>query len=438
MTKEKIASKDSFARTQVVVFLYGSAGELDWILPILVYYSGIGFKVSIIYRTRHVVASVRNNQFLNQYLYSPEASFTLIETGGVFSEFFDKLSHKLYRAYVKLSIFNIPLLRYLFKTADSLFKNVFLTRLPRQLRDFRAKKHIMFGEFPSVKRPESVWLTETFSNSIFFYCPHSPHVYTKNLENNVSIGVTVLSGKSRFLLLGDPSDESILNQSYDFTGLTSVFTGHPKYSNQWLSEFQNASRAYRLKKNLDGKVKILIMSRGVGSYLNEAAHKILVEQTLTAIDKRFSNYELLVKKHPRETTSHWDNLAKINTSIEFTNSHILQAASTVDFAISFWTSGAMDCYAIGVPVIEFFDPNECPKQQVPKGDGYTTIYRELGLVRHANNDSELDEAITQLISCSSSETLTVTHPFYQKLTDRSNNWQDIIDKILIQHGLKSE
>ena len=28
----------------------------------------------------------------------------------------------------------------------------------------------------------------------------------------------------------------------------------------------------------------------------------------------------------------------------------------VDFVISFWSSGAMDCYELGVPVIELYDP----------------------------------------------------------------------------------
>lgn len=435
MAKTESLPKEPRENSGVVVFLYGSAGELDWILPVLVFLSGIGLKVSIICRTRHVVSSVQNNHFLSQYLYSPEAKFTVYDECGALSEFSDRVGHTLYRAYLKLSTFNLPLLRYLFIVADSFFKKIFLTRLPKQYRDFRDKKYIVFGEFPSLKRPESIWLTETFPNSIFFYYPHSPHVYTESLEVNDSLAAVRLSGQTRFLLLGDLSDEAILSKSHDFTGLTSVFIGHPKYSDQWLSEFQRASRAYRTTKNSDEKTRILIMSRGAGSYLDEAKHKILVEKTFSVLDKKFSNYELLVKKHPREMTSYWDDLAKINTSISFTNQHIFQAASSVDFAVSFWTSAAIDCYAIGVPVIEFFDPNECPKQQVPKGERHTTIYRELGLVRGANNDSELADAITQLVNCSPSDRLTVAHPFYKMLIGRSNNWETPLRKILAENGL---
>ena len=39
---------------QVVVFLSGSAGELDWILPILDYLSKLQFKIKIIFLSRHV------------------------------------------------------------------------------------------------------------------------------------------------------------------------------------------------------------------------------------------------------------------------------------------------------------------------------------------------------------------------------------------------
>ena len=36
----------------------------------------------------------------------------------------------------------------------------------------------------------------------------------------------------------------------------------------------------------------------------------------------------------------------------------MEIAKNVDFVISFWSSGAMDCNTLGVPVIEYFDPNQ--------------------------------------------------------------------------------
>ena len=85
------------------------------------------------------------------------------------------------------------------------------------------------------------------------------------------------------------------------------------------------------------------------------------------------------------------------SSISIIDNHIYDIASSVDFVISFWSSGAMDCHAMGVPVIELFDPNRYTKQQFLDGDNYTTIYRKLGVVFPANNKKDLEEVIENLI-----------------------------------------
>ena len=49
---------------KAVAFLSGSAGELDWILPILDHLSNLQFEIKIIYLTRHVKKSVDHNSLL--------------------------------------------------------------------------------------------------------------------------------------------------------------------------------------------------------------------------------------------------------------------------------------------------------------------------------------------------------------------------------------
>ena len=44
---------------QAVTFLSGSAGELDWMLPMLDYLSKLKFKIKIIYLSRHVQKKCR-------------------------------------------------------------------------------------------------------------------------------------------------------------------------------------------------------------------------------------------------------------------------------------------------------------------------------------------------------------------------------------------
>lgn len=426
---------DSVSATQVIVLLYGSAGELDWMAPIISYLSGIGFEVTIIYRTRRVLRSVKENEFLRELLMADDLNVKQIETGGLFSEFLDRFSHKLFRAYVKIDFLRYPVIKYINITIDKLFKFRFFVKLPKSIRLFPKGRHIIISEFPSVKRPESVWLSRGLSNSLFLYCPHSPHIYSEHLDVESDIVEGDLSLGSRFLLLGDPSDASVLQQSYDFGGLQYCFLGHPKYSKQWLHEFYAASTEYRLNNQGSEKTKILVISRGGGSYLSESAHRALVKDVFDVVNETFPLFELIVKKHPREISSYWDVLAVDNDSITISNRHVLQLASEVDFAISFWSSAAMDCYAIEVPVVEFFDPNEWQKQQIPKGEGYTTIYRELGLVRPANNKAELAVQLRDLVDSNFSEVLTEPHPRYQKLVDRSSNWRSKLDTLLAGHGI---
>ena len=132
--------------------------------------------------------------------------------------------------------------------------------------------------------------------------------------------------------------------------------------------------------------------------MDKQSHSNLVETTIDTINTRVPNYNLLIKKHPREVNSSWDDHLDKNTSIQIVDEHIMEIARRVDFVISFWSSGAMDCNTLGVPVIEYFDPNQNPKQQIPEGEGFTTIYRRLGIVFPANNERELGSMVSSLVS----------------------------------------
>ena len=110
----------------------------------------------------------------------------------------------------------------------------------------------------------------------------------------------------------------------------------------------------------------------------------------------------------------------------------------VDFVISFWSSGAMDCNTLGVPVIEYFDPNKHPKQQISEGEGFTTIYRKLGIVFPANNEIELGSMVTSLVESKTTKAKITPHSFYNDLMNKSNKWHKTIEKILLHHRLIDE
>ena len=95
----------------------------------------------------------------------------------------------------------------------------------------------------------------------------------------------------------------------------------------------------------------------------------------------------------------------------------------------------MDCRTLGVPVIEYFDPNKHPKQQVPEGDSYTTIYRKLGVVLSASNKEELDVAVSKVVNENYTIASDTPHSFYTELIASSNQWHEKIDEILLSSNL---
>ena len=134
-------------------------------------------------------------------------------------------------------------------------------------------------------------------------------------------------------------------------------------------------------------------------------------------------------------SSHWDKVNDDYKSVEIVNDHILQLATKVDFVITFWGSGAMDCFSLGVPVIEYWDPNKYSKDQLAEENHFTTIYRKLGIVIPANTEEELGVAISELIANDYKMLSGSLHPFFIDLMDRSNQWDKAIKKILLSNSL---
>jgi hypothetical protein len=420
-----------------ITFISGSAGELDWALPILDFLLNKGFNVKIIFLTRQARKNVEENRLLNDFIYQENSKVEVIICGGYLFEKIIRLGYLSYRIFRKLKLGKNPIINKIYSLYDKVFENLFMRRLPSDILHFKNEKYLFISEFPSLRRPRDIWLRQNFIRSTFFYCPHSPHIYAEELDRKYPEPDFIDVNKKFFLLLGHPGDYFIVNDGRELAApdLEKVFIGHPKYSNSWLHNHQEKAKKFRLAAPTRETTNILVISRGVGSYTDKQYQRNLVESTIKVIHSRFPNYNLLVKKHPREQNSHWDNILDDYSSIKIVNDHILQIASRVDFVISFWSSGAMDCFSLGVPTIEYFDPNKHPKQQVPEGDAYTTIYRKLGIVLPANNEEELRGAVSSLVSENYKMPSDRPHSFYSELITRSNQWDNAIEKILVSHNI---
>ena len=431
---------NSSSETQTAIaFISASAGELDWFLPILDNLLKKGFNIKIIFLTRHARLSVAKNRMLDDYISQQNTQLEVHLLGGYFFEKIERFAYLSHRISLKLKLDQKLIIKTICNFLNKIFKQYFVTSLPPGILKLKSKKCLFFSEYPSLRRPRDLWLKEDFDHALFFYCPHSPHIYTEDLDTKYPDTQFKNFSSKHFLLLGHPSDYPIINDGRELAALDleRVFIGHPKYSNSWLYDLREKSQTFRSSLPLRNEINILILSRGSGSYIDDASHAQLVDTAISAIHDQTANYNLFVKKHPREQYSHWDVIAKEYPSITIINDHIMNIATTVDYVISFWGSGAMDCYALGVPVIELFDPNKHSKQQVPVKSGFTSIYRLLGVALPANNLEELVSAISSLKSNNYELPSHGPHSFYSDLINRSNEWNSQIDKILISHNLIS-
>ena len=82
--KEKLDKSDK--GQTAITFISGSAGELDWILPILDFLLNKGFKIKIIFLTRHARKSVEENRMLNDFICQENSKVEVILCGGYFFE----------------------------------------------------------------------------------------------------------------------------------------------------------------------------------------------------------------------------------------------------------------------------------------------------------------------------------------------------------------
>ncbi len=420
-----------------IVFISGSAGELDWILPILNFLLEKNFCIKIIFLSRHALKSVKENSMCNDFINQKNNNVEVIINGGYLFEKIEHIGYLSYRIFLKLKLDKIFLTKTIYSFYEYFFKIIFMKCLPSEISKFKDKKYLFISEFPSLRRPRNNWIKNKFKKSIFFYCPHSPHIYTQELDRIYEEKSEINYNKQSFLLLGHPGDYHAINDEKEMASedIEKLFIGHPKYSKDWVQNLKKEVRDFRNSFKSRKKINILLLSRGYGSYLDEKSHTHLVNSSVSTIEELIPNYNLYVKKHPRETHSHWDVITKNHSSIEISNKHIMELATKANFIISFWGSGAMDCFLLGVPIIEYWNPEKNYKQQVLENGSYTTIYKKLGIIFPAKNEKELKKAIIKVMESNFEIKSVKPHLFFSDLINRSNTWKIIFEKIIVTHGL---
>ena len=217
-----------------ITFLSGSAGELDWVLPILDDLSLKGFTNHICCLTPAVHDSINKNKLLREYINTLPKKIFVHECFSSSFKIFDRLVYYFHRITVKLGLRKFFFIKQVISAIDLGLTNYFLQRMPNNIYLARHSTNLIFTEFPTIHRPLDIWLKKSFENSLFFYIPHSPHFYSENINDVFSADPDIDYSRKSFLLLGHPLDYLYLEKLYDFSDLETIFLGHPKYSKKWL------------------------------------------------------------------------------------------------------------------------------------------------------------------------------------------------------------
>ena len=77
----------------VVAFISGSAGELDWMMPILDFLQNKQFKIKIIFLTRHSFKSVKQNKMCNDFISQKNSTLEVALCGGPVFEKIERISY---------------------------------------------------------------------------------------------------------------------------------------------------------------------------------------------------------------------------------------------------------------------------------------------------------------------------------------------------------
>jgi len=417
---------------KAIVFLNESAGELEWITPILKYLLNNNFNIGLVYRSELIEKSIENNMTISSFLINHPQIKQHRPTWAL--KKIDKVGGYLYH-YIGHKFDKVKLLSYCFGIFDRILGIIYMKNASKgAIKDGVNGRYLVFSQQSNLKRKSNfrAWIEVNFKNSVFIYHPHSPAVYSDKFEEDYPNHDKVSTKKRSYAILGNPGDFDSLesNRNYDVSKVNPVYIGHPKYSDMWTAAFNQGVPVSGCSVPND-IIKILITSHNNNSKLvcTEKEHQSIVSSLVKVFHKNFLNYQVIVKEHPRVTASYWNTVIEQNSSVSFTKRSVLEMACEVDFVISLLSSSPMDCFVVGAPVIEYLPV----KPKIPWCDNLNesnTACRKLGIVLPADNEGELKNAIDKIISKDYRVSLELAHPFFRKIVKRSNEWSTHFEKIL--------
>ena len=374
-------SKLSNVKTpKVLILISHSLGELDVVLPILLENSNRNkIQIEIIF----TVKDIYNKFFLNKFY-----KFIIL-----------KLDIKVNHIYIHNKFdfrYNNFILRKINK-AISISRSI----LNLLLLIFKfIKSDFLMHEFTQIdlSLPYIYFINKYFKKRVYTYCHGvSLHPYSRgNKKKNATF--------SQYLLFDEMNKSNA-----DSMGYSNIkFIGLPKFLPKWNETIINYANLINTEYNYEYAV---VFTRSISPYyMTKSQYKNLFIDTYEAIRNIYGNLKIIIKLHPRENTSFVNDIINShklnNIIISHENASVLLCKSL--FAISFWTSCAIDSLSLNIPYIEYYKVTKAFLEVEPSG----SIFKKVGFISSDNTES-LNKEIMNIKNC------TFSYP--REMTDRFNN-----------------
>ena len=97
-------SEKQFEDKTAIVFISASAGEVDWVLPIIDFLRHKQCSIVYIFLSNRALQSVESNQMIKDFIFNNDSKISTYFCGGFFYETIEKYAYLCYRFFLKFKL----------------------------------------------------------------------------------------------------------------------------------------------------------------------------------------------------------------------------------------------------------------------------------------------------------------------------------------------
>ena len=389
-------------KKNIILILRRSAGELDFILPLLYKFKS-DTEVITIFNDYNSYKSVLNNKNLHNLWKKKCKKFIIIKK---YQRFIFKFLLYLFLAaglnkikilkkiqkHLRLKTFDVDHFLEKFHIKKDTVKTIFTTIVNLSNLPFILKHNIPNSKL--IKFPESTWLfpeknqnkelfrlanKKNFNRATNFYEEYTDfYLLTKNANLNY-----YLDNKSQ-----KKSEQKILNNRYF------------RYEKWWLKKLKSKPISQKKKYNI-------VVATGAHSNNFDIEHYEYILESIMQTVVKINNCNVIFKMHPSPFNDEINSLKKILRNYKkdiwkISTNHAVSLASNCNFCISNMSSVCLDFLANKKPVIEFFDANQHSQKTSfavfnKKKSRWESVFESKNLVYNVKNKNQLSKIIDKIL-----------------------------------------